>query len=68
MWNALAPIAADFTDFPQRGTLRDDLAPGLRVIGFDRRVTIAFHTGPDKVTIDRILYAGRDLASLFDDD
>ncbi len=25
-------------DFPERGTRRDDLRPGLRVIGFERRV------------------------------
>lgn len=47
--------------FPERGTRRDDLRPGLRVIGFERRVTIAFHVAADKVTIDRVLYAGRDL-------
>jgi len=29
-------------DFPERGTRRDDILPGLRVIGFERRVTIAF--------------------------
>jgi toxin ParE1/3/4 len=28
--------------FPLRGTQRDDLLPGLRVTGFERRVTIAF--------------------------
>jgi plasmid stabilization system protein ParE len=28
--------------FPKRGTRRDDILPGLRTIGFERRVTIAF--------------------------
>ena len=28
--------------FPQRGTRRDDLVPGLRIIGFERRVAIVF--------------------------
>jgi toxin ParE1/3/4 len=45
----------------ERGTKRDDLRPGLRIIGFERRVTIAFHVDPDTITIDRILYGGRDL-------
>jgi toxin ParE1/3/4 len=27
--------------FPKRGTRRDDILPGLRTIGFERRVTIA---------------------------
>ena len=52
-----------FSTFPRRGTRRDDLRPGLRVIGFERRVTIAFHVTADKVIIDRILYGGRDLGS-----
>lgn len=55
-------------DFPERGTRRDDLSPGLRVVGFEGRVAIAFHVTADRVTIDRILYGGRDLASAFEDD
>ena len=50
-----------FATFPERGTRRDDLRPGLRIVGFRRRVTIAFHIGQDRVTIDRVLYGGRDL-------
>jgi toxin ParE1/3/4 len=45
----------------ERGTKRDDLRPGLRIVGFERRVTIAFHVDSDTVTIDRILYGGRDI-------
>jgi len=47
--------------FPERGTRRDDIRPGLRVAGFERRVSIAFQVGTESVTILRILYAGRDL-------
>jgi toxin ParE1/3/4 len=50
-----------FGTFPERGTRRDDLRPGLR--GFARRVTIAFHISDDTVTIDRVLYGGRDLST-----
>jgi len=50
--------------FPHRGTPRDDLFLGLRVVGFERRVAIAFHVGPGMVTVDRILYGGRDLGLL----
>jgi len=56
-----------FSTFAERGTRREDLRPGLRVIGFRRRVTIAFHVTGDTVTIDRILYGGRDLARAFRD-
>ena len=54
--------------FPERGTRRDDLRPGLREIGVGRRATIAFHVGAGTVTIDRILYGGRDFGAAFDDD
>ena len=56
-----------FSMFSERGMRRDDLRPGLRVIGFERRVAIAFHVTPYKVIIDRLLYGGRDLAAAFDE-
>jgi len=31
------------------------------LVGFERRVTIAFHVDPTTVTIDRILYGGREI-------
>jgi toxin ParE1/3/4 len=54
--------------FPQRGTMRNDLRQGLRIIGFRRRVTIAFHVSADRVVIDRILYGGRNIDALLIDD
>jgi len=57
-----------FANFPERGTKRDDLLPGLRVVGFERRVTIAFHVDADTVTFDRILYGGRDLSGQVEQD
>jgi toxin ParE1/3/4 len=54
-----------FVTFPERGLRRDDLRPGLRVIGFARRVTIAFHVTPDAITIDRLFYGGRDWEGVF---
>ena len=48
-------------DFPERGTRRDDLRPGMRIIGFERRVSLAFLVLPDTVEIARILYGGRDV-------
>ena len=51
----------------ERGTRRDDIRPGLRIVGFERRVTIAFHVEPDAVIIDRIFYAGRDVDRILRD-
>lgn len=53
--------------FPERGTRRDDIRPGLRVIGFAQRVAIAFHVTTATVTIDRILYGGRDFGAAFEE-
>jgi len=44
---------------PNRGTERSNLRPGLRIMGFRRRVTIAFRVKGDSVTVLRILYGGR---------
>jgi toxin ParE1/3/4 len=46
--------------FPERGRRRDDILPGLRVIGFERRVTIAFRVLKTRVEIVSIAYGGRD--------
>ncbi|WP_119420843.1 type II toxin-antitoxin system RelE/ParE family toxin [Desertibaculum subflavum] len=46
---------------PKRGTRRDDLGRGIRIIGFERRIAIAFRVTGRKVEIMRVLYGGRDL-------
>ncbi|WJH39266.1 type II toxin-antitoxin system RelE/ParE family toxin [Aliirhizobium terrae] len=48
-----------FSTFPQRGMLRDDLWPNLRLVGYRRRATIAFQVRGDVVRIARIYYKGR---------
>ena len=50
---------------PKRGVLRNDIRPGLRLVGFERRAVIAFTVEEDEVRIVRILYGGRDLESVF---
>lgn len=44
----------------ERGRTRDDIRPGLRVVGFERRVTITFVVDEANVTILRVFYGGRD--------
>jgi toxin ParE1/3/4 len=46
--------------FPERGTRRDDIRPGLRTVGFERRATIIFQVSQAEVVIVRVLYGGRD--------
>jgi toxin ParE1/3/4 len=50
--------------FPMRGKSRDDLLPGLRVTGFEKRVTIAYVVTENAVLIEGIFYGGRDFESL----
>lgn len=49
----------------ERGTLRPDILPGLRTLGFERRVTIAFVVDDDTVRILRLFAAGKDWESDF---
>ncbi len=51
--------------FPDRGTRRDDLRPGLRIVGLERRAVIAFQVSAGTITILRVLYGGRDLGTVF---
>lgn len=43
----------------KRGQRRDDLSPGLRVVGFERRVAIIFSVLDDEVVIVRLYYGGQ---------
>jgi len=53
---------------PLRGRASDDLSPGIRILVFERRVTIAYRVDDIGVRIVRIFYAGRDYSEdLFPD-
>lgn len=49
----------------ERGHLRQDIRPGLRIIGFERRLTIAFVVGAETVTILRVFASGRNWEATF---
>lgn len=46
---------------PQRGTAVPSRVAGLRTMGFERRATILFRVGSEKVEIFRVYYGGQDL-------
>jgi toxin ParE1/3/4 len=48
-------------EFPNRGSKRDDVLPGVRTITFERRALIVYMVEPDEVVITRVLHHGRDL-------
>ena len=55
----LIDYCAGFETFPERGLRRDDLRPGLRIVGYRDRASIAFLVRDDVVTIVRIFHGGR---------
>ncbi|WP_407648557.1 type II toxin-antitoxin system RelE/ParE family toxin [Gulosibacter molinativorax] len=63
---SISDYCASLTDFPRRGTARDDLYPGLRTLGFRRRVTIAYTFSDSEVVIFGVYYGGRDYESLIE--
>ena len=52
---------------PERGHKRDDIRPGLRIIGFERRISVAFTVSENRVPILRLFRSGRDWKALFED-
>ena len=50
-----------FAAFPERGTPREDIAPGIRIVGYRRRVSIAFRVSGDQVLVLGIFYGGRNI-------
>jgi toxin ParE1/3/4 len=50
--------------FPQRGTPRGDITPGLRTIAFRRRVVIAYLIEGSEVIVLGIFYGGQDFETL----
>ena len=50
-----------FQTFPERGARWVLAGSEIRVVGFERRVSIAFRIAADQVVILRILYGGRNI-------
>jgi plasmid stabilization system protein ParE len=65
--DAIVTYCDGFTEFPYRGTARDDIRPGLRTIGYKKRVIIAFAVLDDTVTIIGLFYGGRDYETILGD-
>jgi len=70
-WNFVSGIrtfCTQLSDFPERGTERVELMPGLRIIGYRRSVSIAFAVEIETVIILGIFYRGRNFtAEMFEE-
>lgn len=63
-WNFVVGIrdhCLGLSTFPQRGTERLEIMPGLRIVGYRRAVSIAFAVEGERVLILGIFYAGRNI-------
>lgn len=54
---------AELRTFPERGSPRPDLRPGIRTRVFRRRVTIAYAVVDDVVTVLRVFGRGRNVTT-----
>jgi toxin ParE1/3/4 len=61
--NRIEVACMSLATFPNRGTKRDDLAPGLRTVAFERRLTIVYRALKTRVEIVTIAYGRRDFES-----
>lgn len=72
-------IAAGYTDaiisyceslctFPHRGTMRDDVRPGLRITNYKKRAVIAFDVDTELVSIIGVFYGGQDYEAILQDE
>ncbi|MFZ5678058.1 MAG: type II toxin-antitoxin system RelE/ParE family toxin [Pseudomonadota bacterium] len=66
--DSIVDYCENLNTFPHRGTLRDDLRPGLRTLGFRRRVMILFEGASDAVTILGVYDGGQDYEAALRDD
>ena len=61
------PTAVHST-FPKRGTMRDDVRPGLRITNYRKRAVIAFYVDAERVSIVGVFYGGQDYETILQDD
>lgn len=62
---AVLAFCEGLADTPHRGSLRPDIQPGARAIGFRRGVTVVFRVddAERRVIVAGVFYRGRDVAS-----
>lgn len=58
--NAIVSYCENLHTFPNRGTRRDDVRPGLRITNYKKRTVIAFTVNAEWVSIIGVYYGGQD--------
>ncbi|OIQ77075.1 plasmid stabilization system protein [mine drainage metagenome] len=65
---AIVSYCESLRTFPHRGTMRDDVRPGLRITSYKKRAVIAFDVDAEQVSIIGVFYGGQDYESILQDD
>ena len=55
-------------NFPLRGTMRDDVRPGLRITNYKKRTVIAFAVEDGQVSVIGVFYGGQDYETILQND
>ena len=61
--DAIVNHCEELSAFPLRGTLRNDIRPGLRITNYRKRTVIALAVDAKQVSILGIYYGGQDFES-----
>lgn len=64
---AIVGYCESLRTFPHRGTMRDDVRPGLRITNYKKRVVIAFDVDAEQVSIIGVFYGGQDYETILQD-
>jgi|JI102314A1RNA_FD_contig_41_3528885_length_542_multi_2_in_0_out_0_1 plasmid stabilization system protein ParE len=65
---AIVSYCESLSSFPHRGTMRDDVRPGLRITNYKKRAVIAFDVDAEQVSIIGVFYGGQDYETILQDD
>lgn len=65
---AIVSYCESLSTFPHRGTLREDVRPGLRITNYKKRAVIAFDVDAERVSVIGIFYGGQDYEVILQDD
>jgi plasmid stabilization system protein ParE len=62
--DSIVTFCEELATFPYQGRARDDIRPGLRLIGYRRRVVVAFAVTGHALLIVGVFYGGRDYGAI----
>lgn len=65
---AIVSYCESLRTFPHRGTMRDDIRPGLGITHYKKRSVIAFYVDAETVSIIGVFYGGQNYETILQDE